>query len=154
MNIARERLKGACSEGEAQALYSELKTTNDFVAFAQGFMHDEDYQVARNAFWTLTKATDEELRQLQPMLHELIDLTLTATNASVRRLSLNVIIRLELREEDLRTDFLDFCLNHMIDPEEYPGIQSLCMKLAYRMAQFYPELMEELLRTVKGMEME
>lgn len=82
MNIARERLKGACSEGEAQALYSEL------------------------------------------------------------------------REEDLRTDFLDFCLNHMIDPEEYPGIQSLCMKLAYRMAQFYPELMEELLRTVKGMEME
>lgn len=42
----------------------------------------------------------------------------------------------------------------MADVNEYPGIQSLCMKLAFRMSQFYPELMDELIRTVKGTEME
>lgn len=154
MSISRTRLKGACSEGEAQALYCELKTTDAFASFAQCYMHDEDYQVARNALWTLTKASDEELSQLQPMLHELIDLSLSAENPSVRRLSLNVIVRLQIGEEDLRTDFLDFCLAHMTDVNEYPGIQSLCMKLAYRMCAFYVELKEELIRTLEGMEIE
>lgn len=152
--ITRDKLKGACSEGEAQAIYNEIRTANDFVGFAQQFMHDEDYQVARNSLWTLTKATDEELSQLQPILHELIDLALSAENSSVRRLSLNVIVRLQMNEEDLRTDFLDFCLEHMVDINEYPGIQSLCMKMAYRMSAYYPELMDELIRTVKGMEIE
>ena len=152
--ISRDKIKGAYSEGEALALYQEIKDTNDFMSFALQFMHDEDYQVARNSLWTLTKATDEELSQLQPILHELIDLALSAENSSVRRLSLNVIIRLQMKVEDLRTDFLDFCLEHMMDINEYPGIQSLCMKIAYRMSTFYPELMEELIRTVKSMEME
>lgn len=152
--ITREDLKGAGSEGEALRIYGRVKQTDDFVHFAQRFMPDEDYQVARNSLWTLTKATDEELSQLQPILHELIDLALSAENSSVRRLSLNVIVRLQMQEDDLRTDFLDFCLEHMADVNEYPGIQSLCMKLAYRMSQFYPELMDELIRTVKGMEME
>ena len=56
-------------------------------------------------------------------------------------------------EEDLRTDFLDFCLEHMISVKEFPGIQAVCMKLAYRMCAFYPALMGELKRTIEGMDM-
>lgn len=154
MNITREQLKAANSEAAALAVYHAAQAENDFIGLARGFMHDEDYQVARNALWGLTKTTDGELRQLQPLLHELIDLAMTASNSSVRRLALNVAYRLELAEEDLRTDFLDFCLEHMADVNEYPGIQSLCMKFAYRMATFYPELMGELRRTVEAMDME
>lgn len=150
--ITRERLKGAYSEGEAQAIYGEVKASMSFLSFVQQFMYDEDYQVARNALWGMTKATDEELSQLQPILHELMDLALSSTNSSVRRLSLNVIIRLKFTEDDLRTDFLNFCLDHMVDMEEYPGIQSLCMKLAYRLCRFYPELLDEFIRTLEGME--
>lgn len=152
--ISREILKGAYSEVEALAIYQEVKAANDWVGFILQYMHDEDYQVARNALWALTKAEDVELTQLQPILHQLIDLALSASNSSVRRLSLNIIERLDMTEEDLRTDFLDFCLDHMADVNEYPGIQSLCMKLAHRMAGYYPELMEELLRTIDAMEME
>lgn len=150
--ITRERLKGAYSEGEALAIYNEVKETEDFLSFAQQFMHDEDYQVARNALWGLTKATDKELSQLQCIHDELIELAMNTDNSSVRRLSLNIIERLKMKEEDLRTDFLDFCLEHMQSIEEYPGIQSLCMKLAFRMCEFYPELMDELIRTLEGME--
>ena len=57
-------------------------------------------------------------------------------------------------EEDLRTDFLDFCFEHMVSIEEFPGIQTLCMKLAYRMCSFYPELMGEMKRTLDAMEIE
>ena len=59
-----------------------------------------------------------------------------------------------MEEDDLRTDFLDFCLDHMQNPDEYPGIQSLSLKLAYKMCLFYPELMDELKRTLQAMEME
>jgi len=57
-----------------------------------------------------------------------------------------------MSENDLRTDFLDFCFEHMMDVEEYPGIQSVCMKLTFRMCKFYPELMDELKRTLEAME--
>ena len=49
-------------------------------------------------------------------------------------------------------DFLDFCFEHMMKVDEFPGIQSLCMKFAYRMCLFYPELMGELKRTLEAME--
>ena len=73
-------------------------------------------------------------------------------NSSVRRLTLNVIERLTLNEDNLRTDFLDFCLEHLFDLGELPGIQAVCAKLAYRMCKFYPELMDEFIRTLEAME--
>ena len=152
--ITCERLKGAYSEGEALAIYNEVKQGDDFLGFVKQFMHNEDYQVARNALWGLTKATNKELSQLQIILDDLIDLAMQTDNSSVRRLSLNLIERLKMEEEDLRTDFLDFCLEHMSSIEEYPGIQSLCMKLAFRICKFYPELMDELKRTIEGMEID
>lgn len=63
--ITRKQLKGAYSEGEALAIFNEVKLANDFIGFARTFIHDQDYQVARNALWGLTKATDGELSQLQ-----------------------------------------------------------------------------------------
>ena len=154
MKITCERLRRAYSEGEALAIYNEVKQEGDFVGFAREFMHHEDYRVARNALWALTKASNQEFEALQSMLHEFIELAMSAENSSVRRLSLNLVERLKMDEEDLRTDFLDFCFERMIDVEEYPGIQSISMKLAFRMCKFYPELTDELKRTLEAMEIE
>ena len=104
--------------------------------------------------WGLTKATDKELEMLQVMLNDLIGQAMQTDNSSVRRLTLNIIERLKMNEDDLRTDFLDFCFEHMVSIEEFPGIQTLCMKLAYRMCTFYPELMDELKRTLEAMEID
>lgn len=152
--ITREKLKGSYSEGEALAIYKEVKAKGDFIGFCFHFMHDEDYQVARNALWGLTKASKQELSQLEPIKDKLINLAMSTDNSSVRRLSLNLVERLRMEEEEVRTDFLDFCFDHMTDVNEFPGIQSLCMKLAYRMCSFFPELMGELRRTVETMEID
>ena len=104
--------------------------------------------------WGLTKASKDELIQLQVILNELIDQAMNTDNSSVRRLTLNIIERLDMNEDDLRTDFLDFCFNHMVSIEELPGSQSLCMKLAFRMSKFYPELMDELKLTLHSMEID
>ena len=165
MTITEERLRQTFSEGGAQEIYQEVKASGDFLGFARQYAFSEDYRVARSALWGLTKASKEELSQLQVILNELIDQAMLTENSSVRRLSLNIVerlwvgerssgMRLEMSEDDLRTDFLDFCFEHMIDVEEFPGIQSVCMKLAFRMCKFYPELMDELKRTLEAMEID
>ena len=176
MPITSERLRQTFSEGGAQEIYQEIKAKGNFLGFARQFVFDSDYRVARSALWGLTKATDGELSELQVILNELIDQAMQAENSSVRRLTLNIIerlrvgerssgmrlrvgerssgMRLTLKKDDLRTDFLDFCFEHMVSIEEFPGIQTLCMKLAYRMCTFYPELMDELKRTLEAMEIE
>ena len=154
MTISEERLRQTFSEGGAQEIYQEVKSAGDFLGFARQYTFSEDYRVARSALWGLTKARKEELSQLQVILDKFIDQAMQTDNSSVRRLSLNVVARLELKEDDLRTDFLDFCFDHMMDVEEYPGIQSVCMKLAFRMCKFYPELMDELKRTIEAMEID
>ena len=163
--ITNERLRQTFSEGGAQEIYQEVRAEGDFLGFAQQYVFDSDYRVARSALWGLTKATDKELSVLQAILNELIDQAMQTENSSVRRLTLNIIerlrvgelrsgMRLILEEDDLRTDFLDFCFEHMVSIEEFPGIQTLCMKLAYRMCSFYPELMDELKRTIEAMEID
>ena len=152
MAITSERLKQTFSEGGAQEIYQEVKAEDDFLGFARRYVFDVDFRVARSALWGLTKATDKELSELQVIINELIDQAMNTEYTSVRRLTLNIIERLTLEEDDLRTDFLDFCFEHMVSIEEFPGIQTLCMKLAYRMCTFYPELMDELKRTLEAME--
>lgn len=152
MAITDEQLRLTGSESEALAIYNEVKRAGDFRGFAQRFMHNADYRVARIALWTLTKATDDELAQLNDILHEFIDLAMQTDNPSVRRLSLNIIERLKMDEDDLRTDFLDFCMAKMTDVGEFSAIQAVSMKLAYRMCLFYPELTDELMRILDTME--
>ena len=154
MAITRERLRQTFSEGGAQEIYQEVKTDNDFLGFARRYAFDPDDRVARSALWGLTKASKEELAQLQVILNDLINQAMQTENSSVRRLTLNIIERLKMEEDDLRTDFLDFCFDHMMDVEELPGIQAVCMKLAFRMCQFFPELMDELKRTLEAMEID
>lgn len=149
----RDFLKKTHGEGDAQTIYNSVKTSGDFISFAREFMYDDDPVVARNALWGLTKATNEELSVLRPILNEMIDLSMETTNSSVRRLLMNIIERLHLTQEELRTDFLDFCLDRMTAYEEFPGIQSLAIKLAARMCSFYPELEQELRITLEAMEM-
>ena len=152
--ITSERLRHTFSEGGAQEIYQEIRAAGDFLGFARRYVFDSDYRVARSALWGLTKSTNEELSELQVILNELIDQAMQTENSSVRRLTLNIIERLSMDEDDLRTDFLDFCFEHMVCIEEFPGIQTLCMKLAYRMCTFYPELMNELKRTLEAMEID
>ena len=152
--MIRERLRQTFSEGGAREIYQSVKAEGDFLGFARRYVFDPDYRVSRSALWGLTKASDKELSELQVIINDLIDQAMQTENSSVRRLTLNIIERLTLEEDDLRTDFLDFCFEHMVSIEEIPGTQTLCMKLAFRMCHFYPELMDELKRTLEAMEID
>lgn len=111
-------------------------------------LYDEDPRVARNAAWVMTHFSQKLRRQLTDRQNEFIDLLMKTDNSGLRRLLLNIVEFQGIRQEDMRTDFLDFCLSHMISVEEPPGIQSLCMKLSFAQCLYYPELMHEFYETL------
>lgn len=152
MGISRSDIKGNYSEELITKICSMVAETGDFLAFVKDYMYDDDPMVVRNALSALSKATDEELSQLNPIEDALIEMAISCRNSSIRRALLGIILRLDMKKDDLRTDFLDHCLSKMADMDEVPSVQSLCMKLAYKMCKFYPELQEELHRTLEAME--
>lgn len=152
MSICRNEIKGNYSEALVTNLCFRVAETGDFLGFVKEYLYDDDPIVVRNALSAVTKATDAELAQLNPMADELIDMAIKCNNPSVRRALFGIIQRLDMKKDCVRTDFLDHCLTRMMDVDEVTSVQALCMKLAYKMCSFYPELMEELKRTLEAME--
>lgn len=150
--IRRDEIKGNYSEELITNICFRVSETGDFLAFVKEFMYDNDEIVVRNALCALSKATDIEIAQLNPIMDELIDMALTNKNSSIRRALFGIIQRLDMKRDSLRTDFLDHCLCRMAAMDEVPSVQSLCMKLSYKMCKFYPELLAELKRTLETME--
>lgn len=47
MAITSDRLKQTFSEGGAQEIYHEIKSSSDFLGFTKKYAFDADYRVAR-----------------------------------------------------------------------------------------------------------
>ncbi len=103
---------------------------------------DEDHIVSYQALWVGTHFTRSEMEWLTNKQDELIDATLKSTHSGKRRMLLNLLCKQSMPDPP-RVDLLDFCLTHMVSREEPPGVQSLCMKLAYQLTKSIPELLEE-----------
>ncbi len=146
-----EQLKERLGVDEILAVYSQIREKQSFLQFAE-LLFSEDERVARNAAWVLTKLSDDEILQILPIRNRIIDLILETENSAVRRLNLNIVERFPMTVDNIRTDFLDFCLEKMRSLDEPPGVQCLCMKLACTMCNFYPELKGEFKRTLEAME--
>lgn len=105
-------------------------------------LYDSEDRLAYQAAWVMTHYSWEMNRCLLNKRDELIDEVLRCGHAGKRRLLLNLIYRQPL-PSPIRTDFLDFCLERMISKQELPGVQTLCMKLAYEQCRPVPELLRE-----------
>ena len=114
----------------------------DLINFARRYAFHDDERIVRSCLMGLCQTRDSELSTLQVILDELIGRSMHMKNSSVRRLTLSLIWRLEMSAERVRADFLDFSLEHLVSVSEPSGLQSVCMKLAFRMCQYPPRTHE------------
>ena len=62
----------------------------------------------------------------------------------MNRLLLTLILRLPFREDELSTDFIDYCLSGITSCENSCGVRALCIKLSYEPCKFHTELLSAL----------
>ena len=113
-------------------------------------MHGDDRDEAVHAAWALTHIPKADNRHIAAHREELVALAINTEDTSLRRITLTLLERIDWTVTDkddvprYYVDLLDFCMEHLMMPEEPYGVRSLCMKLAYTLSLPYPELLEEL----------
>ena len=110
---------------------------------------DNDRRVAINALWTFTHFALADNEWLYAKHDQLIDRCLNEKDATKLRLMLNLLLRQPYTEEDIRTDFIDYCLMRLTDPKSPYAVRAQCIKLAYEQMRYWPELLNELRQTLE-----
>lgn len=105
---------------------------------------DNDRRVATNALWVFTHFALADNEWLYAKHDQLIDRCLNEKDATKLRLMLNLLLRQPYTEEDIRTDFIDYCLMRLTDPKSPYAVRAQCIKLAYEQMRYWPELLNEL----------
>ena len=109
---------------------------------------DANRRVATNALWVFTHFAVVDNEWLYAKHDQLIDRCLKEQNVTKLRLMLTLLLRQPYTEEDVRTDFIDFCLMRLTDPKSPYAIRAQCIKLAYEQMRYWPELLNELRQTL------
>ncbi|WP_302428205.1 hypothetical protein [uncultured Prevotella sp.] len=110
---------------------------------------DSDRRVATNALWVFTHFSAVDNEWLYAKHDQLIDRCLNEKDATKLRLMLNLLLRQPYTEEDIRTDFIDFCLTRLADTKSPYAVRAQCIKLAYEQMRYWPELLNELRQTLE-----
>lgn len=110
---------------------------------------DSDRRVTTNALWVFTHFAAVDMEWLYAKHDQLIDRCLNEKDATKLRLMLNLLLRQPYTEEDIRTDFIDFCLTRLADTKSPYAVRAQCIKLAYEQMRYWPELLNELRQTLE-----
>ena len=113
---------------------------------------------AVHAAWALTHLPKQDNGSIAKHREELVALATTTADTSLRRITLSLLERIdwELQYSDDAPEsyvaLLNFSMEHMMMGDEPYGVRALCMKLAYTLSLPYPELLEELRRSLTMIE--
>lgn len=142
-------LKGRISGADVLALAQSADREELFM-----LLFDEDKRTSDNAAWVMTHLPSSDDAWLTEKQQALINEAMHTTSITMRRLTMTLLLRTEFSADDIRTDFLDFCLDMMMRPDQPNGVRSVAMKLAFLQCCHFPELLAELRQTLDIMEPE
>lgn len=131
----------ACSGVDNDSLKAQLFTLTE----------NADDRISYNALWVFSHFSSADMMWLEPRRNILIDMVLHTAHTGKRRLILTLLEHLPTRSEDVRTDYLDYCLSGINSTQPY-AVRALCMKQAFALCRHYPELTAELKNEIGLME--
>ncbi|MDR2955290.1 MAG: hypothetical protein LBV43_09435 [Prevotella sp.] len=139
----KTKLSGRIGMDDIQEILRLTQQSNKQKEELYNLVLDDDETIGYHAAWILTHLSSADNKWLYNKKDELINEVLVCKHGGKRRVMLNLLYKQPLTNP-LRVDFLDFCLERMISVQELPGVQSLCMKIAYELCRPIPELTQEL----------
>lgn len=101
-------------------------------------------RVSVNALWVVTYLIHSEPEWIASLHDEMIDMLLSESDVSKKRMLLKVLREKEYEADSVRTDFLDWCMSKICSECEPYAIRAFAIYIAFKMCRFYPELLGEL----------
>lgn len=124
----------------------------NFVEIYQ-LMDDPEIRVSWRATWACEKLSETHPFLFEEQIQDIISRLLSCTHDGSKRLLLSILFNLPVPEE-LPVPLLEYCFAHMLDKKESIGVQSLCIRLAYRLCRAEPDLLHELRMYLENTETE
>lgn len=106
----------------------------------------DDRRIVVNALWSMTHlpASDLNVTWLVSMRDKMIDMLLAETDSSKKRMLLQLLREQEYDADNIRTDFLDWCLSKINAECEPYAVRCFSIYAAFKMCRHFPELVDEL----------
>lgn len=114
---------------------------------------DENQTVSWRAIWVCQKLSEIHPDWFIPLYDEITQRLLACKHDGSKRLLLSVLYNTPI-PDPLPVPLLNYCLDHMLSPQESIGVQALAIRMAYLLCKQEPELLQELRLILENTELE
>lgn len=156
LSVLRNQLVGRIHTEDVRRIVDYM-INDDCVVIVKALyclLSDTDRRVANNAAWVLSCSDGKVMRHLLRYQNQLIDLLIGTKDKSFSRILFSILRRQTFEKSNLRTDFLDFCLNEIVNSNQAIAIRAHAIYVSYSLCKAYPELLNELFMTLQMLESE
>ena len=156
LSVLRNQLVGRIHTEDVRRIVDYM-INDDCVVIVKALyclLSDTDRRVANNAAWVLSCSDGKVMRHLLRYQNQLIDLLIGTKDKSFSRMLFSILRRQTFEKSNLRTDFLDFCLNEIVNSNQAIAIRAHAIYVSYSLCKAYPELLNELFMTLQMLESE
>lgn len=129
---------------QIKSVVSWASGSRDNFKMLWGFARSDDRRTSVNALWTMTHLPKTDVKCIVSLRDEMIDMLLAETDTGKKRMLLQLLREQEYAADDIRTDFLDYCLSKINSECEPYAVRGYCIYAAYKMCRHFPELLSEL----------
>lgn len=137
-------LSGKINIPEIRMAASWVAATPENRASLWSLAHNCDRRTSANALWVMTHLPASEAEWLHSLQDELIDMLLRETDTGKKRMLLQLLKVQDYEPDNIRTDFLDFCMSKINSECEAYAVRCFSIYTAFRMCRHFPELIAEL----------
>ncbi len=138
----KEEFLGTLCKNFAEKLACRIMAEPEIFPELYALVFDENPKTAWRAAWVCEKISCRFPEWFMDKRSELMLQIMRSSNDGSKRSLLSILLVLPV-EEPISVEFLNFCLDRMLSPQEPVAIQALCMKMGYVLCRKEPELLPE-----------
>lgn len=139
-NILQDKI----SLSEIRTITEQISGNKENLALLWESVRSDDRRIGVNALWIMTHLPDSDSGWIVSLRDEMIDMLLEENDVAKKRMLLQILRRQDYNEDNIRIDFLDFCMSKINSECEPYAVRCFSLYAAFKMCKNFPELIAEL----------
>lgn len=139
----RSALAVPISKLSIESLVQKICLEPEYLEDMYELLSDENQTVSWRAAWVCEKLSERHPSWFAPLRGDIIQRLLACTHDGSKRLLLSILYNIPVYPP-IPIELLNYCLDHMLSPQESIGVQAVSVRLAYQLCKDVPELRQEL----------